>query len=157
VMVAETANGTETFDMKKANITKPKLIRVLKPARLHLLDCWEKIGRLTWVTEVNVTETEGAEPTVMNMTAQVQGYRRIILPLPHGIYKGFALLAGYSYPAGYRIYHDPEMTASTTIIDTSALTAAAPSLLQGILQYALAAAAGAAIAIVVIAVIKRRK
>ena len=134
-------------------------IRVLKPARLHLLDCWEKIGRLTWVTEVNVTETEGAEPTVMNMTAQVQGYKRIMLPLHalHGIYKGFALLAGYSYPAGYRIYHDPEMAAGTTIIDTSALTAAAPSPLQGILQYALAAAAGAAIAIATIAVIKRRK
>ena len=49
------------------------------------------------------------------------------------------------------------MTASTTIIDTSALTAAAPSPLQGILQYALAVAAGAAIAVVVIAVIKRRK
>ena len=157
VIVAETTNGTETFDMEKANITKPKLIRVLKPSRLHLLDCWEKIGRLTWVTEVNVTETEGAEPTVMNMTAQVQGYKRIILPLPHGIYKGFALLAGYSYPAGYRIYHDPEMAAGTTIIDTSALTAAAPSPLQGILQYALAIVAGAAIAVAVIAVIKRRK
>jgi len=155
-VVAETANGTETFDMKDANFTRPRLIRVLKPARLHLLDDWEKIGSLTWVTSVNVTETEGAEPTAMNMTAQVQGYHRITVPLPHGIYKGFVLLAGYSYPAGYRIYHDPEMTAGTTILDTSELTAE-PASAFPLLHYAVAAILGAATAISVIALLKRRK
>ena len=154
-MVAETTNGTEVFNEERANSTRPRLIRVLKPARLHLLDDWEKIGSLTWVTSVNVTENEGEEPTVMNMTAQIQGHQRITVPLPHGVYKGFALLAGYSYPAGYRIYHDPEMTASTNILNISEITSEPAS--TPLLQYAIAAVIGAAVAIGIIAVLKRRK
>ena len=155
-VVAETTEGNVTLDNENANYTRPTLHRILKPARLHLLDDWQKIGCLTWITTVNVTENEGEEPITLNMTAQVQGHKKISVPLPHGIYKGFALLAGYSYPAGYRVYHDPKMTASSNIMDISELTAE-PTSNYSLFQYGAAAVLGAAAAIGVIVALKRRK
>ena len=72
------------------------------------------------------------------------------------LFKGFALLAGYSYPTGYRIYHDPKITASSNIIDILELTAE-PTSNYSLFQSGVAAVLGAAAAIGVIVALKRRK
>lgn len=156
--VAETANGNVTLSETNANDTysRPTLQTVLKPARLHLMDDWQKIGTLTWLPTVEVTKNEGEEPVTLNMTAQIQGHKKISVQLPNGIYKGFAMLAGFSYPAGYRIYHDPQVTVGTNIMDISEITAG-PTSPQVYLPYIAAAIIAAAAAVGTIAILKRRK
>lgn len=157
-VVAETTDGNMTLAEANANDTnsKPTLHTILKPARLHLLDDWQKIGGLTWVTNVDVTRSEGEDLVTLNMTAQIQGHKKISVQLPNGIYKGFAMLAGFSYPAGYRIYHDPEVTAGTNIMDISEITAG-PTPPQAYLLYVAAAIIAAAAAVGTITMLKRRK
>ena len=156
-VVAETANGNVTLSEANANDTgsRPTLHTILKPARLHLLDDWQRIGSLTWITTVNVTKNEGEDPVTLNMTAQVQGHKKISVQLPRGIYVGFATLAGFSYPAGCRIYHDPQVTVSTNIMDISEITAG-PTLYPYLPYIAAAIIAGVA-AVSTIAILKRRK
>jgi len=155
--VAVTPEGNVTLTESSAATGRPILQKILKPARLHLLDDWQKIGSLTWMTEVDVTKTEGDTPVTMNMTAQIQGHKRLQLQFPNGgLYNGFAMLAGYSYPAGYKIYHDPEVTASVNIMDISEI-AIGPPLFQTYLLYGAAAAIAIAIAVSTIAILKRRK
>jgi len=156
-VVAETANGNVTLSEANANDTgsRPTLHTILKPARLHLLDDWQRIGSLTWITTVNVTKNEGEDPVTLNMTAQVQGHKKISVQLPRGIYVGFATLAGFSYPAGCRIYHDPQVTVSTNIMEFSEITAG-PALYTYLPYIAAAIIAGVA-AVSTIAILKRRK
>jgi len=156
-VVAETADGNMTLSEANANDTgsRPTLKTILKPARLHLMDDWQRIGSLTWITTVNVTKSEGEDPVTLNMTAQVQGHKKISVQLPRGIYVGFAMLAGFSYPAGYRIYHDPQVTVGTNIMDISEITAG--HALYAYLPYIAAAVIAAAAAVGTIAILKRRK
>jgi hypothetical protein len=65
---------------------------------------WAKVGRLTWVSNVNVDGEDG------RMYAQVQGAKKISTQTRHGNYYGFALLAGFSYPGGDKIFHDPGLS-----------------------------------------------
>jgi len=157
-VVAETANGNATLSERNATDTssKPTLQTILKPARLHLMDDWQKIGSLTWITTVEVTKNEGEEPVTLNMTAQIEGHKKISVSLPRGIYKGFAMLAGFSYPAGYRIYHDPQVTVGTNIMDISEITAG-PTPPQAYIPYVAGAIIAAAAAVGTIAILKRRK
>ena len=156
-VVAETVNGNMTLSEANANDTssRPTLHTILKPARLHLMDDWQRIGSLTWVTTVNVTKNEGEDPVTLNMTAQVQGHKKISVPLQSGVYKGFAMLAGFSYPAGYKVYHDPEVTVGANIMDISELTAG-PAL-YSYPQYIAAIIIAAGASIGTIAILKRIK
>lgn len=155
-VVAESADENVTLSKANANDTKvrPRLHRILKPARLHLIDDWQKIGSLTWITTVDVTKIEGEEPVTLNMTAQIQGHKKTAVRLPRGIYKGFAMLAGFSYPAGYKIYHDPEVSVGTNIMAISEITAG-PTALQAYLPHITAVIAAAAVAVGTIAMLKR--
>jgi len=157
-VIAETSSKNVTLSETNANKTNamPRLRRILKPARLHLLDDWQRIGSLTWITTVNVTKSEGEEPVTLNMTAQVQGHKRISVSMPKGIYRGFAVLAGFSYPAGYRVYHDPQVTVGTNIMDISEI-AVGPAPLQAYLPYIVAAVVSATAAVGTIAMLRRRK
>lgn len=155
-VVAETAEKNVTLSETNANDTgvRPRLHRILKPARLHLIDDWQKIGSLTWITTVNVTKSEGEDPVTLNMTAQIQGHKKISVPLPKGTYKGFAMLAGFSYPAGYIIYHDPQVKVGTNIMAISEITAGSTTL-QTYLPYIAAGIIAAAAAVGAIAILKR--
>ncbi|MCK4613897.1 MAG: hypothetical protein KAU14_03765, partial [Thermoplasmata archaeon] len=87
-----------------SNFRHPKRLR---NPRIELDDNWERVGRLTWVTNVTTTNDGVSEEGEMHF--QVQGHRHL---RTHGvsrsaIYRGFALKGGFSYPAGESIYHDP--------------------------------------------------
>jgi hypothetical protein len=74
---------------------------------------WERIGKLTWVSDVTVDGKEG------EMYAQVQGFRKVALVGPEGnAFTGFVALAGFSYPGGDHIVHDPTI-ASEPLIEMS--------------------------------------
>jgi hypothetical protein len=71
---------------------------------------WEEIGKLTWVSDVTV---DGQET---EMYAQVQGFKKIGLVGPLGnAFGGFIALAGFSYPGGDHIVHDPSMSSEALI------------------------------------------
>lgn len=151
-----TLNETNANDTDVMPRLRRRLHRILKPRRLHLRDDWQKIGSLTWITTVNVTKSEGEDPATLNMTAQIQGHKKISVPLPKGIYKGFAVLAGFSYPAGYKVYHDPQVTVGTNIMDISEVTIG-PASLQAYLPYIVVAVVSATAAVGTIAILRRRR
>lgn len=71
---------------------------------------WEEIGKLTWVSDVTV---DGQE---REMYAQVQGFQKIGLVGPLGnAFGGFIALAGFSYPGGDQIVHDPSLSSEALI------------------------------------------
>jgi hypothetical protein len=71
---------------------------------------WEEIGKLTWVSNVMV---DGQE---REMYAQVQGFQKIGVVGPLGnAFSGFIALAGFSYPGGDSIYHDPSVSSEALV------------------------------------------
>ncbi len=84
--------------------------RRLRFNRIDLADDWERVGRLRWVNNVDV---DGKDT---NMSCQVQGF----LPVDRqgyegGFFRGFAGLAGFSYPGGETIFHDPAYQSSVIL------------------------------------------
>jgi hypothetical protein len=73
----------------------------IKMPRIDFEGNWTRIARFTWTSSVDV---DGQEK---QMYAQIQGGRRVILTGPQGLFAGFGVLGGFSYPGGNRIYHDP--------------------------------------------------
>jgi hypothetical protein len=103
----ETEKGEERYDENGANEqSKPFLESPRKVQTKHIeagAD-WSKVGRLTWVSNVVV------DGKMDRMYAQVQGAKKLSEPTRQGTYYGFALLAGFSYPGGEKIYHDPGLS-----------------------------------------------
>ncbi len=78
---------------------KPELIQKNK---LSLEDNWQKVGSLTWVTDVDV------DGRIENMYFQVYGARKFAaVDWDMGAVKGFIATGGFSYPGGDKIFHDP--------------------------------------------------
>ncbi len=107
----ETDEGEEVLDEADAtradgeddviddDVEKPKLI---KKNRLHFNDNWQKVGRMTWVSDV---EVDGEED---EMHFQVFHARRFSGLTGKGAgYSGFAVIGGFAYPGGDKIFHDP--------------------------------------------------
>jgi hypothetical protein len=109
----ETADGMEEVDDDDAaeeHEPVDGLPRKLNHNYVRLKDNWESIGDLTWISNVTV---DGVEK---NMYAQVQGHKRIAVRGEEGNwFVGFALLAGFSYPGGDSIYHDPSVSSEAMI------------------------------------------
>lgn len=78
---------------------RPILIR---KNTLSIEDNWEKVGKLTWVSDVTVDDTE------MQMYFQFYGARRFLIDVDgKGAMAGVAAVGGFSYPGGSKIFHDP--------------------------------------------------
>ncbi len=82
--------------------TKPR--RVVHP-RMDISDEWERSGRLTWIKDVEITD--GNTTTTEEMTYQVQGGKAFAFKDGERMAAGLLMAAGFNYPAGERIYHDP--------------------------------------------------
>jgi hypothetical protein len=112
----EYKNGIEKIEESDAvSEHKPVkgLPRKLKSRYIKFGDNWQRIGRLTWISNVTVDNVD------THMHAQIQGYKRTILIGAKGnVYAGFAVLGGFSYPGGNSIYHDPTVDGSVTFFDT---------------------------------------
>jgi hypothetical protein len=80
--------------------------------KFNRIDCggdWTRVGRLTWASNVTV---DGKEST---MYAQVQGGKKVTPATEKGKFHGYAILAGFSYPGGKKIFHDPGIGGSVPI------------------------------------------
>ncbi len=78
--------------------------------RLDTNDDWGRYSRFSWVK--NVTVTRNGTESVEDMYFQIQGGRRIIWPGDNGIYSGYYVIGGFSYPGGDKIVHDPELSVT---------------------------------------------
>lgn len=108
----DTDSGQATISEKTAlDGTRPFLESPKKVKTPHI-QCgadWTKVGKLTWTSDVTV---DGKAET---MYAQVQGGLKIDTPTDKGKFHGFAVLAGFSYPGGKKIFHDPGIGGSVPI------------------------------------------
>ena len=106
-------------DNAKAGWYINKAPKRLKHQRIKLETQWEKVGWLTWVT--NVTVTRNGTETEKNMYFQVQGHRKLwgFGIEKKTVYRGFVILGGFSYPWGDTIYHDPSVGSEVTLLDIS--------------------------------------
>jgi len=145
----ESGNGTESIteddsvDEDKPVKNLPKRIR---GGRIRLDDDWESIGRLTWVSNVTV---DGEEK---EMYAQIQGGKKINVKGPYGgVFSGFAVLGGFSYPGGDSIFHDPEMSSSMFLASTAEDTETTSGAPIGVMILVGVVAVGAIAAVAVVA------
>ena len=93
-------------DASKPFLESPKKV---KTPHIELGADWTKVGMLTWTSDVTV---DGKDE---QMYAQVQGGMKIDAPTGKGKYHGFMILAGFSYPGGQKIFHDPGIGGSMPI------------------------------------------
>ena len=96
--------------------------RRLKNPRIELTDNWERVGVLSWLT--NVTLENNGTTSEGEMYFQIQGHRSFQMSGYAGLahYRGFYLRGGFSYPAAERVYHDPTMESEITILDIQSST-----------------------------------
>ena len=76
--------------------------------RIVFDDNWERIGRLTWISNVTV---DGEEK---NMTFQIHGGGPAWMKRGRHIFVGFHIIGAFIYPSGNVILHDP--TLDSTIL-----------------------------------------
>ncbi|HID73429.1 MAG TPA: hypothetical protein EYP43_00085 [Thermoplasmata archaeon] len=109
----ETENGTEEIDGTDAttDYAEDQRPRRLKHPRMDVNDAWGRVGRFTWTKNVSVTR--GNSTSEEEMYYQVQCGRRVTWVDDRGLYSGYYVLGGFSYPAGDRVVHDPEMEAKS--------------------------------------------
>jgi len=79
---------------------------------LSVFDQWANIGRLRWVSDV---EVDGERE---RMYFQVYYSRRIpMMDIGGAQLKGMGVMGGFSYPGGKRIFHDPTFETSMFLIE----------------------------------------
>ena len=110
------ANGTARFSTDSGNMSLNESNSMdnstayrmramhLKRRYIDIDDSWERVGRFTWVNNVTVDGNE------TQMHAQIQGGMREIFISNDQIFVGFGVIGGLVYPAGEKIYHDPEIS-----------------------------------------------
>ena len=104
----DTPDGREV--LKEGNAAAPgsrlERTQLVEHRRIQLQDEWQKVGALTWVSNVTVDGQEG------QMYTQVQGHHKFSVPWKNGQLTGFKLLGGFSYPSGASIFHDPALSGA---------------------------------------------
>jgi hypothetical protein len=79
---------------------------------VELRDGWRQSGRLAFEPTVSVwSNPEQVEPEAGKAFFQVLGGAPIAERVDKMALRGFLLIAGFSYPAGHRVFHDPEVIA----------------------------------------------
>ncbi len=84
--------------------------KVVTENQLSISDTWNRVGRLTWVSEVEV------DGRVDEAHFQIFMARRVSHQTAGGaVFKGIGIIAGFSFPGGREIFHDPtyEITSFT--------------------------------------------
>jgi hypothetical protein len=92
-------------------------------------DQWERIGRLRWVSDVEV------DGEMMRMSFQLHGVKRIDMRLHDAgvLFRGLAFGGAFVYPQGEVIFHDPSLNASVFVPNTATVgpfAALAPYFIQ---------------------------
>lgn len=76
-------------------------------------DNWQKVGEMTWVSNVTVDNQEE------DMYFQIHAGENINWPTDeeNGYVNGIIFIGGYIYPMGHDIFHDPSYTAHALFLD----------------------------------------
>ncbi|MEM3341930.1 MAG: hypothetical protein QW728_04490, partial [Thermoplasmata archaeon] len=114
---ANESNALQNEDISENAPTDiPKKVKPNSP-KLEFADEVQRVGYLTWVSNVSVTRN--GENSTEQMYFQIQGFRAFSFYGPAGAkYVGFACLGGISYPAGERIFHDPNVGGEALSLST---------------------------------------
>jgi hypothetical protein len=100
-------NGTAREINESAPSDRFERVRMIT---LH--DHWRGVGGLSWNQSVDVYATpDQVEPRTGDVAFQVLGGTRLVVPLERITLRGFLLVGGFVYPATWRVYHDPELSA----------------------------------------------
>ncbi len=89
--------------------TVPDRPQLLTLDRVYFDDNWERVGRLTWQSDVKV---DGRADT---MVFQVQGGELFRTAHYGAAFAGFAIRGAYIYPKGAAIEHDPGLEATSDL------------------------------------------
>jgi hypothetical protein len=88
---------------------------LLTKDRIYFDDDWYRVGRLTWVSDVEV------DGKLMRMAFQVHRAEPTVLRLGDRVFRGVALAGAYVYPAAEDyILHDPEFSAQALALTVPA-------------------------------------
>ena len=127
-------------------------IKIIGKNGLSLDDNWEKVGRLTWASNVTVDDTE------MQMYFQFYGARRFLKDIDgKGAMAGVAAVGGFSYPGGSKIFHDPTYSCDVFQLSSGSTTSIRFPVFLAIGAFLLVIMIIAIVAVVVIAKMSRQK
>lgn len=118
---AEIGAESGTADSTNATVTVSRPVAEFRPAdSVGLRDHWHRVGRLVWVSDADVWANESStDPQHARVRFQVLGGAAFALSYDGTLYRGFVLHGGFIYPAGYRIYHDPQLESASVELDAS--------------------------------------
>lgn len=107
-------------------------------------DNWQKVGEMTWVSNVTVDNNEE------DMYFQIHAGENIhwLTDEENGYVNGIIFIGGYIYPMGHDIFHDPAYTAHALFLDIGVVFAPIANLLdfaQTSILVSLAAIVGAVV------------
>jgi hypothetical protein len=124
------ANLTEGQTTLRVNSTRP-LGEFHLVDGLSFIDHWRRVGGLGWTPNVSVWPTDASvKPEAARARFQVLGGSKMQTLFDDRVFRGLVLSGGFVYPAGYRIYHDPQLeTSSAELEGSSALPAVLPALI----------------------------
>jgi hypothetical protein len=123
------ANVTDEHTDVTVNETRP-LAEFRQAVAVGLRDALGRAGSFGWVPTASVWANESSDqPTTERVRFQILGGAPFMAKRENGTLEGFVLSGGFVYPAGYRIYHDPQIEAQGIEIDgNSALAQLLPGL-----------------------------
>ena len=105
--------GTMTFEAEgsdeESNEAPDRSTKVAKN-RIEYHDNWQRIGSLTWVSNVTVDGTEEEMYYQVHAGDEIENVADLERP-GEGEVDGIVVIGGYIYPAGQDIYHDPTFEA----------------------------------------------
>ncbi|MDI6707632.1 MAG: hypothetical protein QME47_00845 [Candidatus Thermoplasmatota archaeon] len=123
--VEEEINATTAFGFRD----RPRIIPKGRD-KIRFEDNWYRIGMFRWVSNITVWDNETSEPYEAPIFFQLHGGKPIlpgdVRPGLKGIFFGFLAKGAFIYPQGYKLYHDPEFSASALFYDI--IPVKAPSL-----------------------------
>lgn len=103
---------------REVNGTEPLRPVLLTGTHIELADNWQRVGRLTWVSDLTVTYQDGSSTHlregVVFQAAFVRAWEHVRPPVYGGVFHGFLLIGVFIYPGGPEIaslYHDPGLQA----------------------------------------------
>jgi len=113
-MNCRTSTGDANVDNNTGSFSAPKLIT---SPRLTFGGDYTKIGRLEWTTDVTV---DGEQ---MQLHAQIMaGIPVWGIRTDGGVFAGFAVLGGLTFPGGDMIVHDPTFSADALLLGEDGLS-----------------------------------
>jgi len=120
-LAEENAGGDATFEAHQeeheVNGTAPLRPVLLTRTHISLADNWQRIGRLTWVSDLTVTYKNQTSVELREGVVYQAAFVRTFdhLGARGGLFRGFLLIGAYIYPGGQEVaslYHDPALQAT---------------------------------------------